>query len=361
MTIFSRSLIREFTAIGSAVSGVLTAILMTRLLVQLIGRAAEGSVEPEAVAALLGFTLLSYLPVVLIVALFVAVLLALARSHRDSEMHVWFVSGQSLASWGVPVLRFALPIALMTALLSLVLTPWSLAQGQEYQRRIQSKDDVSRVTPGTFFESRSSQRVAFVDTTSDSKEVVNNVFVEARRADRTNVVVAEKGMQQTAPNGDRFLILQKGRQYDGTPGSTEYRIVDFDRYLMRIEPKEAKAEAPSSKALSTLDLLKQPTPEHVAELHWRIALPICAVVLALLAIPLSFVNPRSGGSWNMVLAILVFVLYYQMLGIFQAQTANGRIPLWIGLWPAHIGMLVILLLLFFRQLFAFQWLAFARR
>ena len=361
MTIFSKSLIREFTAIGSAVSGVLTAILMTRLLVQLIGRAAAGSIEPEAVAALLGFTLLSYLPVVLIVALFVAVLLALARSHRDSEMHVWFASGQSLASWSVPVLRFALPIALMTAVLSLVLTPWSLAQGKEYQRRIQSKDDVSRVTPGTFFESRSSQRVAFVDTTSDSKEVVNNVFVEARRADRTNVVVAEKGMQQTAPNGDRFLILQKGRQYDGTPGTTEYRIIDFDRYLMRIESKEAKAEAPSSKALSTPDLLKHLTPENAAELHWRIALPICAIVLALLAIPLSFVNPRSGGSWNMVLAILVFVLYYQMLGIFQAQTANGRIPLWIGLWPAHIGMLVILLLLFFRQLFAFQWLAFARR
>ncbi len=142
MTIFSRSLIREFTAIGSAVSGVLTAILMTRLLVQLIGSAAEGSVEPEAVAALLGFTLLSYLPIVLIVALFLAVLLALARSHRDSEMHVWFASGQSLASWSVPVLHFALPIALMTAALSLVLTPWSLAQAKEYQRRIQSKDDV---------------------------------------------------------------------------------------------------------------------------------------------------------------------------------------------------------------------------
>lgn len=361
MTIFSRSLTKEFTAIGSAVCGVLVAILVTRLLVQLIGRAASGIIEPEAVTAMLGFILVSYLPVVLIVAMFVAILLALTRSHRDSEMHVWFASGQSLAAWVAPVMRFAIPIALVTAGLSLVLTPWSLAQSKEYQRRLLSRDEVSRVTPGTFFESRASQRVAFVDTTSDSKEVVNNIFVEARRADKTNVVVAETGFQQTAPNGDRFLVLQKGRQYDGTPGTLEYRIVDFDRYLMRIESKEAKAEAPTSKSLSTPELVMQPTPENIAELHWRVALPICAIVLALFAIPLSFVNPRSGRSWNLLFAILIFVLYYQMLGIFQAQTARGSIPLWIGLWPAHIGMITILLVLFFRHLFAFQWLAFARK
>jgi lipopolysaccharide export system permease protein len=361
VTIFLRSVTKEFTAIGVAVCAVLIAILITRLFVLLLGRAASGSIEPEAVTALLGFTLLSYLPVVLIVALFVAVLLALTRSLRDSEMQVWFASGLSLAAWIEPVLRFAIPIVLMTGALSLILTPWSFAQMQEYQRRLQSKDEVSRVIPGTFFESRTSQRVAFVDTTSDSKDVVNNVFVEARRQDRTDVVVAEKGSQHTAPNGDRFLVLQKGRQYDGTPGSPDYRIVDFERYLMRIEPEEAKAENPSTKALSTLQLFRQPTASNIAELHWRIALPICAIVLALFAIPLSFVNPRSGRSWNLVLAILVFVLYYQLLAIFQAQTSSERIPLWVGLWPVHIGMLVILGVLFFRQLFSFRWLAFARR
>lgn len=361
MIIFSRSLIKEFSAIGGAVFGVLVAILVTRLLVQFVGQAARGSIEPDAVLALLGFLLLSYLPVVLTVALFVAVLLALGRSHRESEMQVWFASGLSLAAWTAPVLRFAVPIALITAVLSLILTPWSLSQSQEYQRRLQSKDEVSRLTPGTFFESRSSQQVAFVDTTSDSKEVVNNVFVEKRRADRTNIVVAERGMQQTAANGDRFLVLHKGRQYDGVPGTLEYRIMDFDKYSMRIEAKEAKALALSPKALSTFDLVSQPTPVNIAELHWRIALPICAIVLALFAIPLSFVNPRSGRSWNLILAILVFFLYYQILGIFQGHTAQGRIPLWIGLWPAHLGMLLVLLILFFRQLFSFQWLMFARR
>ncbi len=361
MTIFRRSLIKEFTGIGVAVCAVLTAILITRLFVLMLGRAASGTIEAEAVTALLGFTLLSYLPVLLIVALFVAVLLALTRAHKDSEMHVWFASGQSIAAWAPPVLRFAIPVALITAGMSLWLTPWSFAQMQEYQRGLESRDEVSRVSPGTFFESRSAQRVAFVDTTSDSKEVVNNVFVEARRPDRTDVVVAEKGTQQTEANGDRFLVLQKGRQYEGTPGTRQYRIVDFERYLMRIEAKEAKAETPKPNSFPTLQLLRQPTPENVAELHWRIALPICAIVLALFAVPLSFVNPRSGRSWNLVMAILIFALYYQLLGIFQAKTASGDIPGWMGLWPVHIGMVGFVTVLFFRQLFAFRWLAFARR
>jgi lipopolysaccharide export system permease protein len=360
MNIFQRSLMREFTSIGIGVCGVLIAIIVTRQFTLLLGRAARGNVEPEAVTALLGFGLLSYLPVVLCLALFISVLLALTRSNRDSEMQVWFASGQSLSAWIGPVLRFGIPIAIMTAALSLFLTPWSLRQSAEYQRLLQSKDEVSRMTPGTFFESRSSQRVAFVDTTSDSKEVINNVFVEARHGDRTSVVVAETGTQQMAANGDRFLVLQKGRQYDGVPGTPEYRIVDFDRTLMRIEAKEAKAEAPSSKALATLDLLIQPTPGNIAELHWRIALPISGILLALFAVPLSFVNPRSGRSWNLVLAILVFTLYYNLLNIFQVRTAQGSIPLWLGLWPVHIGMLLILLILFFRHLFSFRWLAFGR-
>jgi len=361
VTIFHRSLTREFTGIGVAVCSVLLAISATYWIVRLLGRAAGGSVEPEAVLVLLGFSLVYYLPVLLCVSLFVAVLLALTRAHRESEMQVWFSSGLAITAWIRPIMHFAIPVAVVIAGLSTFLTPWSLAQSQEYQRRLKSRDEVSRVTPGTFFESKSAQRVAFVDTTSDSKEVVNNVFVESRRQDRVSVVVAEKGSQQTDPNGDRFLVLQRGRQYEGIPGTPEYRIVDFDRYQMRIETKEAKAEAPTSKSMSTLDLMAKPDAEQAAELHWRVALPISALILALFAIPLAFVNPRSGRSWNMLLAILVFMLYYNFLNIFQVWTARERIPVWVGLWPVHFGMAAILVLLFFRQLFAFRWLVFARR
>lgn len=355
--IFQRSLIREFSLIAIAVVGVLLALILTRLLIQLLGKAAVGDVLPEAVLGLIAFGILTYLPVVLGIAVFVAVLLALSRSYRDSEMTVWFTSGLSIAAWIKPVLQFALPVAIICAILSLGLAPWSQAQSVEYQRLLESRDEVSGVTPGVFRESRSSDRVFFVDKLSERDDVVNNVFVQSTQNNRLGVMVAQRGFIETADNGDRFVVLMKGRRYEGTPGALDYKTVDFDRYAIRIEPREAKRQAPSTKATSTLDLLAERKPEQLAELHWRIALPLAVLIMGLFAIPLAFVNPRSGKSWNLILAVLVYALYNNLLNIFQAYTAQGKIPGWLGLWPVHAAMIAILVVLFYRQLFGFRWLA----
>jgi lipopolysaccharide export system permease protein len=358
--IFQRSLIREFSLIAIAVVGVLLAIMLTRLLISLLGKAAGGDVLPEAVIGLIAFGVLTYLPVLLGIAVFVAVLLALTRSYRDSEMTVWFTSGLSIAAWVKPVLQFALPVALVCALLSMAITPWAQAQSVEYQRLLASRDDVSSVTPGVFRESRSSDRVFFVDKLSESDDQVNNVFVQSTENNRMGVMVAQKGFIETAENGDRFVVLLNGRRYEGTPGTLDYRTVDFDRYALRIEPREAARQAPSNKATATLDLLAERKPEQLAELHWRVALPLAVVIMALFAIPLAFVNPRQGRSWNLILAVLVYALYNNLLSIFQAWTAQGKLPTWLGLWPVHVTMVAILLVLYWRQLYGARWLAFGR-
>ena len=361
MSIFQRSLTREFSAIGGAVVGVLVAITLVQQLILFLRRAASGIVEPEAVLALLGFSLLGSLPVLLALALFIGVLLALSRSYRDSEMPVWFASGLSIAAWIRPVLSFALPIVFLTGLLSLFLTPWAMSESAEYQRILRSKDDVSRLSPGSFIESRGSNSVFFVDKTSSADDVVRNVFVQYSQSGRSGVVVAERGFQQIDANGDKFLVLENGRQYEGTPGALDFRIIDFERQKRLIVAREAKADEPASRALSTLALIVSPNAERAAELHWRAALPIAALLLALLAIPLSFVNPRSGRSWNLFLAVLIFFLYYNLLKIFEAWTIQGRISPWVGMWPVHFGMIALLLVLFSRQLFSFRWLLFARK
>ncbi|QJR10426.1 Lipopolysaccharide export system permease protein LptF [Usitatibacter rugosus] len=352
--IFQRSLIREFSLIAIAVVGVLLAIILTRLLILLLGRAAGGEVLPEAVIGLIAFGILNYLPVLLGIAVFAAVLLALTRSYRDSEMTVWFTSGLSIAAWVKPVLQFSIPVALVCALLSLWISPWSQDRSVEYQRLLQSRDEVSSVTPGVFRESRSSDRVFFVDKISEGDAEVNNVFVQSTQNDRMGVMVAKRGFIETAENGDRFVVLLDGRRYEGTPGTLDYRTVDFDRYAIRIEPREAKREAPQNKAKPTIELLEEATAPTAAELHWRIAQPLAVIIMGLFAIPLAFVNPRSGRSWNILLAVLVYALYSNLLSIFQAWTAQGKLPAWLGLWPVHVAMAAILLILFSRQLFTFR-------
>ncbi len=361
MSIFNRSLTREFSAIGGAVVGILVAIMLVQQLIVYLRRAASGGVEPEAVIALLGFSLLGYFPVLLALALFIAVLLTLSRSYRDSEMPVWFSSGLSIAAWIRPVISFGLPIVFLIALLSIFLTPWALTESVEYQRILRSKDDVARLSPGSFIESRGSNSVFFVDKSSNTDDVVRNVFVQYNQGTRSGVVVAARGFQQIDANGDKFLVLENGRQYEGTPGALDFRIIDFERQKRLIVAKEAKADQPASKAISTWSLIGSPNPEHLAELHWRVALPIAAMLLALLAIPLAFVNPRSGASWNLFLAVLIFNLYYSLLNTFQGLTALGRISPWLGLWPVHLVMIATLAILFSRQLFSFRWIIFARR
>ncbi len=359
--IFERSLTREFTAIGGSVISILMAILVTQQLIVFLGQAASGGVESEAVVALIGFALIAYLPVLLALALFIAVLIALSRSYRESEMPVWFTSGLSIMAWVRPVLKFALPIVVITALLSLFLTPWALRESAKYLQVLGNKDDVSRISPGSFVEAKRANQVFFVDNTSPDNTTVHNVFVQYNQSNRFGVVVAEKGKTEIAPNGDKFLVLESGRRYEGTPGAVDFRIVDFETQKLRIEAKEAIIDSPNNKQVDTITLLTNRTPEHMAELHWRIALPIAALVMALMAIPLSFVNPRSGASFNAVFAVVIFFLYYHTLSIFQAWTAQDRLPAWIGLTPVHVIMVLTLVFLFSRQLFGFQWLAFARK
>jgi len=353
--IFRSALLRELATVAIATFFVLLGIVITMLLVRLLGQAASGAITTTGVAALMGFAILNYLPVLFSLTLFIAVLMTLTRSYRDSEMVVWFSCGLSLTEWVRPVLTFATPVVLIIAALSLALSPWAVTNSEELRRQMDSRDDVSAVSPGVFRESRQAQRVYFVEEISGSANLVANVFVSSVQHGKQGVMVAARGFQETAENGDRFLILLNGRRYEGEPGSADYRIYEFQRYAMRVESIDGRAQrAPTTKSVSTLELLRDPTAPHLAELSWRIGLPASALILTLLAIPLSFVNPRAGRSMNLLLALLIYMAYSNMLSITQAYIAQSRISLVLGLLGVHALMLAILLGLFYRRLMVFS-------
>jgi len=352
--IFRRALLRELATSAAATFLVLLGISVTTQLVRLLGQAASGMITSTGVVALLGFTLVGYLPILLSVTLFIAVLMTLTRSYRDSEMVVWFSCGQGLSRWISPVLKFAAPLLLIIALLSLLLSPWAVEKSEEFRRQMDSRDDVAQVTPGVFHESRRADRVYLVEEVPGKSNLVANVFVSSSQNGKDGVMVAQSGFQETAVNGDRFLVLLNGRRYEGEPGSPEYKIFEFERYAMRIETGEAVDRAPTTKMLSTLELLREPTPRNLGELSWRVGLPASALLLCLLAIPLSFVNPRAGRSMNIVLAILVYMIYSNVLSIMQASIAQSRIDVVTGMWGVHAAMLLLLLGMFYRRLSVFS-------
>lgn len=348
--IFLRTLLREFANLAVAVFLSLFLIALTTRLIRLLGQAAGGKIPSDAVVAYLGFAALNVLPVLLSLTLFITVLLAINRSWRDSEMVIWFNSGLSLAAWIRPVLIFAAPLVLVIAALSFFISPWAAQKSEQYRSRVDSRDDISRIEPGTFGESRSHGRVFFVESVAGDKSSVQNVFVNSTQHERTGVMMSQRGFLENAPNGDRFLVLLSGRRYEGTPGEADFRVMEFDRYATRIQTKEGDEPVATQKSTSTLGLVESPTRSNLGELLWRIGMPVSALILAMLAIPLSFVNPRAGRSVNLLFALLTYMLYSNLISVSQARVAQGKLAFSTGWWLVHAVMLVVLLVLFAQRM-----------
>jgi lipopolysaccharide export system permease protein len=353
--IFRRALLREFANVAGAVFVALFAILLTTTLIRLLGQAAGGRVASEAVLALLGFGALNYLPIMLSLTLFVSILLTLSRSYRDSEMVIWFSSGQSLTAWVRPVVAFALPLVVVIALLSLHLSPWAREKSAEYQQAIIAREETAQLKPGTFRESNNGERVFFAEAIAQDVSSVSNIFVSSLQHGRLGVMVSREGFQETTERGDRFVVLTEGRRYEGLAGTPEYRVMEFARYAVRIDTKESRAPDKSPRRATLWELIAEPTDPNLGELLWRIAIPLQALTLSLLAIPLSFVNPRAGRANNLILAILTFVVYGNLINLSQAWVAQGKLAFAIGLWAAHVVMFALLILLFYRRISVYSW------
>ena len=349
--IFRRALQREFPQTAAAVFVALFAILISTVLIRLLGQAAGGRVPPEAVLALIGFGALAQLPTVLTLTLFIAVLVSLSRSYRDSEMVVWFAAGVPLTAWIRPVLMFALPLVVVVGAGALYLTPWSQAKSAEYRERLDSRDDTHRVAPGVFRESSGARRVFFVEVGAGEDGRVRNVFVsEETEAGKLVVIASAEGFMRTDEEGRRFVVLEKGRRYDGQPGTPEYRVMEFERYEVQVEQKPAATQPSRMRALPTVVLLAQGDSRSLGELLGRIGLPVSALLLALLAIPLSFVNPRAGRGNNLLIALLTYLLYSNAVSVFQSWVAQGKFGFAVGLLLPHVIVLCLLAVLFYKRL-----------
>jgi lipopolysaccharide export system permease protein len=336
--IFQRSLQRELLSAGGATFTVLFTVFVTWTLISILGKAAGGKVASSDVLALIAFAVLNYLPTILILTSFISVLAAVTRSYRDSEMVVWFASGQSLLRWIRPVLTFGLPLVVVVAALSLVATPWAKKQSSEFVERFQKREDLKRVAPGQFRESTGKDRVFFVEgSTGGGVTVVQNVFVNSVENGANSIVVAREGVIEADAKGGQYLVLKNGRRYQGVPGKADFQSMEFERYSMRVATKVPVigADVPLD-ALSTPALLAVPNQYTMSELLARISEPIMCLILLLLAIPLGFVNPRAGSSANLILALLIFFTYNNLIKLAEASVKQAKITFGVAWWPLHL-------------------------
>jgi lipopolysaccharide export system permease protein len=351
LKIFKKSLSHELIATAGATFLILIGIMIAQRAGYLVRNAEKGLIPNDAIVTMLGFGIVKFLPIILSLTIFLAVLLTLTRWHRDSEMAVWFSSGLSMASWIRPILNFAIPVVVVILLLSFIVTPWATRKVEDYRVQLKGRDELSALSAGTFKESSSGDRIYFIESFDELGKIVKNIFVQSTQHQKTGVIVASEGNRFKAKNDDNFIVLKKGRRYEGKPNTAEVSNTEFESYAIRVETKEVTRGPDTTTAKPTHLLLGSQKNIDKAELQWRFSIPLSALVLVLLAVPLSFVDPRAGRSLNLMFAILIYMVYNNMLSIFQAWVTQGKLISWIGLWPVHLLFIMLGFYLYYRRIY----------
>ena len=343
MSLFKRSVVSEILSHAGVVFSTLLVVWLSVLLVRLLGDAASGDIGADVVFGLATFSSITALPVILSVSLFIAVLTTVTRSFRESEMVVWFASGLSLRDWFGPVLRCAIPFAVIISVLTLFASPWAYRQISEYRQRFEQRSDLAKVTVGQFIETDNGSRVFFAEGPDAPDREMGNVIARVIDEEWLSVITAEGAGIEQMPNGDRFLVLNEGHRYDLKPGLSEFRMVDFDRYGIRLENRSEAHSPEAMRRLAESSIKARP-------IMWRVALPIAALNLALLAIPLGAVNPRLGRSGDFLMAGLVGLLYMNLINLSRGWIGSGQLSFGLGVWLVHAVFGALVAWLMWRKL-----------
>jgi lipopolysaccharide export system permease protein len=359
--LFHSSLRKELARSFGATLVVLVTIVMTMTLIRTLSQASRGSVNPQEVMMVMGYTVLGYLPPVLSLCLFTAIVGTLSRMYRDSEMVIWFSAGRGLSAFLRPLFQFAWPILLVIAGLALVVWPWANSQTQELKERYGRRGDLERVAPGQFQESASGRRVFFLDKDTPDNKSGRNIFISTSENGKETVTSARSGRVVT--QGDsQVLLLSNGQRLENSLEGKGMKISEFEEYGSRVGGSElGAADETPAKTRSTLQLLLEPSPVNQAELAWRLGLALAALNFVVLAITVSSVNPRAGRSGNLVFALFAFVVYYNLLNLGQSWIGGGRTTAAGFLLGLHGTALAAGLLWLGKQHNNWSWNMFARR
>ncbi len=326
--LFHSSLRTELARNFGATLVVLLTIVLTMLLIRTLGLASKGSVNPEEVMLVLGYTVLGYTQTILTLALFIAIVSTLSRMYRDSEMIIWFASGRSLAGFISPVLRFAWPVLAVITVMVLFVWPWANEQTSELRERFASRGDLQRIAPGQFQESSSGRRVFFIDKDSADGTEGRNVFISSVERDGTETVTtAASGKIEQI--GDRaYLVLRNGQRMETDPTTGRMKVSEFEEYAAQIGSPQAYTRGGQAvKARSTWTLINDPIPLHQGELGWRIGMALTAFNLMLLAVATTVSNPRAGRGGNLLFTLFAFIVYFNLLNMGQRWVSSELVTL----------------------------------
>ncbi len=334
--VVQRYLIKEVLQTLLAVLAVLLLIFLGRHFARYLAEAASGELPAELIFRLLTTLTLSSSVLLVPFAFYIAVLLAFGRLYRDNEMTALAAAGMGTSRVLRPIMVLSLAVAGMVAGLSLLVSPWAVEQGMQLREQAEAQSELSTISAGQFREIGMGQSVFYIESLSADKKLMNHVFVQNSTASGDDLFVANNGYQYTnAQSGDSFLVLLDGRRYEGNVGAEHFRIHEYAKASVRMEQKGMQPHARKRDAQSTRALLASDDVLDKAELQWRISMPISALLLGLLAVLVSRTSPREGRYARLFGAILIYIIYNNLMGVARNWLQHGDVSPALGMWWVH--------------------------
>ena len=335
LRILERYILREVVVSWLSVSGVLLAIMLTNQVARVLGLAAERQYPRGVIFELIMLGAIQNLSLVIPIALLLAIVLALGRFYHDSEMTAAQACGVGSRPVVLPVLAFTAFLTAVLAIVSLQVSPAASGRMLDLRREALRAGQFAPISAGKFSTFGAGSTVVYAQA-ADKDGTLRRVFVQRSRGNQLEIALAQRATHYYSEGGDlQVITLYDGVRYEGIAGERRFRIVRFAENTIPVRLPALAGGAVALEGLPTTTLMASDDKKQLAELHWRLALPIMGVVMAIIAIPLARLRPRQGRYARVGFAILIFFLYIQLAIAGTTWLARGVTPAWLGLWWVH--------------------------
>lgn len=352
VTILDKMIIQDLIKTLFSVLTVIVVIIVSRQFIRILDGAIAGQVSDETLLDILGLKMIVATVEFLPVALFMSVLMVMGRMYRDHEMAAVASAGGGAVTIYRAVFLLVIPLSIIATVLSLYVSPWAESQADKLIQHDEESAELRGIAAGKFTEYSHGDLVFYVeDISTDNK--MHKVFLENRRQGNVSIINAESAHFEELPGG-QYIFFENGEQVKGLPGSLNYVIEKFTEYAVRIEKKVVVAKF-KRNSLGVDLLWGSHVKTYIAELQRRFSIPLGALLLSFIAVPLAQISPRGGVYGNMIVGFLIYFSYGNLIRISQGWVMNETIPAWLG----GVGVDFLLLVsggFLLARLYGWQWL-----
>jgi len=348
LTIIDKYIAKELLTSFLSVIFVLLIIVLSTEMVHLLRWVTEGIIPTTVFFPYLINSFFEFTVILIPLSLLMGILLAFGRLYHDSEMAAIMSAGIGPMRWYRPLMLVALPITLLLLVLLMFVQPAISHQRALIKAEVRSQVELDTLMVGQFNRANKGGGVLFLESENKKKHQIENVFFQQHRENKSYIDLAASTSSYYDTDGQRYMMMHDGTHYIGNPGEADFKIIKYKDYGIFINKKPVKARL-SEKTKSVFELWSSTNPLYQAELQWRITIPIATIIVAIMALPLSEVKPRSGRYAKLAAALILYLIYSNLLGVGKTWIMQEKVPVWVGTWWVHVIAIIVTLLLLKRS------------